>query len=75
MNESEITEVERLAAARDTLKRVWVTYNDTIVERYLRNDDVRVALEIALDEIDLTLLALDAELSFELTDGNENDSQ
>ena len=70
------TEAERLVAARQTLKIVWVAYRDETPHINVDDREVRLALEVALDEIDLALLALDdVNLSFELTDGNENGSQ
>ena len=77
MSKRQITEAERLVTARDTLKVVWVAYVNRTLSGILRLDEAEicVALEVALDELDLALLRLDAELSFELTDGNENDSQ
>ncbi len=53
------TEAERLVAARNTLKVVWVAYRDQT--DYIDIDDtlVQTALEVALDEIDLRLLQMD----------------
>ena len=53
------TEADRLVAARNTLKVVWVAYRDRT--DYIDIDDtlVRIALEVALDEIDLRLLQMD----------------
>ncbi len=53
------TEADRLVAARNTLKVVWLAYRDS--NDYIDIDDtlVRTALEVALDEIDLRLLQMD----------------
>ena len=76
MSNSKETEAERLVAARNTLKIVWVAYRDASDYIDLADSSVQTALEVALDEIDLALLRMDdVDLSFELTDGNENDSQ
>ena len=69
-------EAVRLCQARETLKVVWVAYRDhrEYIDAY--DGDVREALEVALDEIDLALLRLpDVDIVFEYRDGNENDSQ
>ena len=76
MSEKIQTEAERLVSARETLKVVWVAYRDhrEYIDAY--DVDVRVALEVALDEIDLALLRLDdVDITFEYRPGNENDSQ
>ncbi len=76
MSNSKQTEAERLVAARQTLKVVWVAYRDSNDYIDLADSSVQVALEVALDEIDIALLRMDdVDLSFELNDGNENDSQ
>ncbi len=76
MIERENTEATRLVYARNTLKIVWAAYRDNIGYVAYRDIDVRVALEVALDEIDLALLRLDdVDLTFDYRDGNENDSQ
>ena len=76
MSRAEINKAARLVKARNTLKVVWVAYRDSSDYIDESDRDVRVALEVALDEIDLALLRLDnVNLSFELRDGNENDSQ
>ena len=76
MSEQIQTEAERLVSARETLKVVWVAYREhrDYIDAY--DVDVRVALEVALDEIDLALLRLpDVSIVFEYRPGNENDSQ
>ena len=76
MSEKIQTETERLVSARGTLRGVWVAYRDEhdYIDAY--DVDVRKALEVALDEIDLALLRLDdVDIRFEYRDGNENDSQ
>ena len=76
MSEQIQTEAERLVSARETLKVVWIAYRDDNMTIPLVGDDVRVALEVALDEIDLALLRLpDVSIVFEYRPGNENDSQ
>ena len=78
MNEVENNEAKRLVAARQTLKVVWVAYRDDKTWIDLHDRDVRIALEVALDEIDLALLRLEGvtvSFDFEYRDGNENDSQ
>ena len=76
MSKQEISEAERLVQARNTLKIVWTAYRDSNDWIDLYDADVQVALEVALDEIDVALLRLDnVQLDFEYRDGNENDSQ
>ena len=66
-----MTEAERLVAARNTLKVVWSAYradSDYIDET---DRDVRIAREVALDEIDLALLRMDdVDLTFKLEEGD-----
>lgn len=76
MREKQNIEAERLVSARETLKVVWMAYRDSSDYIDVYDGDVRVALEVALDEIDLALLRLpDVSIVFEYRDGNENDSQ
>ena len=56
MSRAEINEAERLVTARQTLKVVWVAYRDNSDNINAYDGDVRIALEVALDEIDLALL-------------------
>ena len=75
MREKENIEARRLVSARETLKVVWVAYREhrEYIDAY--DVDVRVALEVALDEIDCALLRLpDVSIVFEYRDGNENES-
>ena len=59
MREKENTEARRLVTARETLKVVWVAYRDHREYIDACDGDVCVALEVALDEIDIALLRLD----------------
>ena len=59
MSNSKETEAERLVAARNILKVVWVAYRDESDYIDEKDSSVQVALEVALDEIDLTLLRMD----------------
>ncbi len=72
MSNSKETEADRLVAARNTLKIVWVAYRDA--SDYIDIDDtlVQTALEVALDEIDLHLLSMpDLNLTFEYREGDD----
>ena len=76
MSEKIQTEAERLVSARETLKVVWMAYRDRSDYIDVYDVDVRMALEVALDEIDIALLRLpDVSIVFEYRPGNENDSQ
>ena len=59
MSNSKETEAERLVAARNTLKVVWVAYRDNSDYIDCHDSSVQVALEVALDEIDIALLRMD----------------
>ena len=53
------TEADRLVAARNTLKVVWIAYRDQTDYIDIEDTLVQTALEVALDEIDLRLLQMD----------------
>ena len=79
MNKREVSEAKRLVDARNTLRVAWSAYDDPrnlAVLIGLDTTDVKTALEVALDEIDLALLRCDnVTLDFEHRGDNENDSQ
>ncbi len=66
------TEADRLVAARNTLKVVWVAYRDSTDYIDIDDREVRRALEVALDEIDIHLLSMpELNLTFEYREGDE----